>query len=451
LFVKFLNIFQNFSIFQSMIGAMDISSLKKILAKNPKSLLFACYADELRRASYQKGDEKQLDEALLVANKGLEANHDFLPGKLARGRILFEKGDFAGAKADLETITERDPFCISAQKLLMEASEKLGKPSKTETYAKILNAFETVNTFKTEKEPDLKPFERRPTAPIAAATPASESASVNAALDSLLAEEDDAEILELLLQAFNNIFEKSQTKDALPPPAAEPIFEKETPKEIPKEIPKEMPKETLPAFQSTSLAVDTPPNIDDIIKEQLISKDENIPDLTSDMESLLAAATPAPALESTSMATTSSASPNLDALINEQLASKDENLPDLTGDIESLLGTASDTATAAATAEPETEPEAEPELVPYVPKKSATPSVDDLIKEQLADKVEDLPDLTGDIESLLTTQQPTQTLADLYLDQGLTQKAIDVYKELLASDPNNIELQTKLALAEARK
>jgi len=66
------------------------------------------------------------------------------------------------------------------------------------------------------------------------------------------------------------------------------------------------------------------PDLDALIKEQLSSKVENVPDLTDDMHSLLASA---PA----------SGSPDLDAIIKEQLSSKIDDAPDLTGDMDALM------------------------------------------------------------------------------------------------------------------
>jgi tetratricopeptide (TPR) repeat protein len=455
----------------------NILNLTKILDKNPKSQLFARITDELRVESHVKGYEKKLDEALIMANKGLAVNQNFLPGYLARGRVLFEKGDFIGAVADFQVVAERDPFCLSAGQMLLESSEKLGQPPRKEIYAKILDAFKMAKSMENKKDaapenvPDIKPYERPTTAiPVAKTAPI----NINAALDSILDEEENKEdeISELLLKSFNKIFENPKEATESLPPVTNTVIEKAP------EV-----KSPPPALESTAHQA---PNVDDIITEQLASKQENIPDLTGDMEALLKSTPPA-ALESTAHPT-----PNIDSIITEQLASKQENLPDLTGDMEALLKSAppsalestslstpagpstpniDDIITEQLASKQENIPDltsdmesllkgtspGEPDLIPYQPKpkQPASVTVDDLIKEQLSDRMENIPDLTKDIDSLLKTdgviaQTPTPTLAELYLDQGHPQKAVEVYKELLAKDPGNVELQAKLALAETK-
>jgi tetratricopeptide (TPR) repeat protein len=620
-----------------MVSSAEIMGLKRIVAKNPKSLVFAWLADLLRVASL--GDKQKLDEALLVANKGLEINSNFLPGRLARGRILLEKGDLAGAKSDFEAVAEQDSFCSSGQKLLLETSEKLGQPPKTEIYEKILGILEPGVAVK--------------------AKPKTESVGVNAALDDLLSEEDntddkeETEVSGLLLKTFENLVEPSVKQeqpvpDLVPysppvhkqpsapniddlvkeqlvskvenlpdltgdmdsllvsasdlpsalPPVSGALSPQSTPNISPPNI-DDLVKEQLvskvenlpdltgdldsllasaPAFlasepdlQSVSVSPSpkNPPNIDDLVKEQLVSKVENLPDLTGDLDSLLASApdflASEPALPPASGTLNSPSPPNIDDLVKEQLVSKVENLPDLTGDLDSLLASApafeptlepslsasyslltssvqsspsppniddlvkeqlaskvedvpdltGDMDSLLASA-PAFEPALEPSLSSsYSLQSSSSPNIDDLVKEQLASKVEDVPDLTGDIDSLLAsapafepaqntpniddlvkeqlaskvedvpdltgdidsllasmpasdsgfepelvpyvppasktdslTQTPTLTLAELYMDQGLPQKAAEVYKELLMQDPNNADLKTRLALAE---
>ncbi len=622
-----------------MVSSAEIMDLKRIIAKNPKSLAFAWLADLLRM-------DKKLDEALLTANNGLEANFNFLPGRLARGRILLEKGDLAGARADFEAVAEQDSFCSCAQKLFLETSEKLGLPVETEVYQKILGALEPGIVVKVRTK--------------------TESVGVNAALDDLLSEDDSTEdkedivISDLLLQTFENIFEpskkeqppddivpytppapKPQPAAAKPPPAAAkppPATAPPAPKQAPaapdidalvneqlKSKVEDIPDLTSdidsllasaaslpPVSGALTPASPSPPDVDALVKEQLKSKVDNVPDLTSDMDSLLASAPATPKasgppdvdalvkeqlkskvdnvpdltgdmdslLASAPATPKASGPPDVDALVKEQLKSKVDNVPDLTGDMDSLLSSASDVLAASGTltapkssspdidalvAEqlssrvdnvpdlsgdinsllstlpaPTPEPSLEPSLsasysyppitfppvsntpsqpspssppkspsapdvdalvkeqlkskvdnvpdltndmdsllksnAPSPPKSPSTPDIDALVKEQLSSKIEDVPDLTGDINSLLSSlpasgddaepelvpyvpppqadpslaQKPTLTLAELYMDQGLPQKAAGVYRELLLKEPNNEDLKAKLALAETQ-
>ncbi|MDR1811715.1 MAG: hypothetical protein LBQ87_02720 [Candidatus Fibromonas sp.] len=524
-----------------MISGMETLNLKRILAKNPKSLLFALLADSLRESSLGIGEK--LDEALQVADKGLKANPDFLQGLLVRGRILLEKGDLQEAKIDFETVAIRDPFCISAQKLFLETSKKLGQAPESEIYAEILNSLGADE--KNAKEPDLVPYERGKTQPVA---------SLSVALDEVLNEKDDdeASVSALLLQTVDSIILKSAkpqpqpaTQKQVPPPKPPPLapslsLPQVAPASLIEKAPSPTAKQPAPSPPSSA----SPPNLDALINEQLASKVEDIPDLTKDMSSLLASVNepeqkpePKPKLEPKL-----AAPPNLDTLINEQLASKVEDIPDLTKDMSSLLASVNEpglklepkpefkpepklaappnldalineqlsskmedipdltkdmSSLLASVTEPEPEPkvapipaaqhpapaapnldalineqlsskmedlpdltkdmasllatapgEPEPELVPYVPptKKTQAVNIDALVNEQLASKVENVPDLTKDMDALL--KHPTLTLAELYMDQGLPNKAVAVYKELLALEPNNEDLKTKLALAE---
>jgi len=367
-----------------MISGMEILNLKRILEKNPKSLLFAILADSLRVSSLGIGEK--LDEALKIANKGLDANPDFLQGLLVRGRILLEKGDLQGAKIDFETVAMRDPFCLSAQKLLIETSGKLGQPLETDVYAKILSAFGTDENI--IDEPNLVPFDR---------TKKTEAVvSLSSALDDVLTDEEDdgeAGIWALLLQTVDKIVLKSaqpqpQPQQSSPPPSLPPL------------PPPLQPSLSLPEVAPSSLIEKqaspekppspTLPSLDALINEQLSSKMEDIPDLTKDMSSLLASVSDnEPELQPIApAASTISAAPNLDSLINEQLSSRVEDIPDLTKDMASLLSSI-------------TEPEHE--IAPHVPQQPAAPNLDSLINEQLSSKIEDIPDLTKDMASLLSS------------------------------------------------
>ena len=386
--------------------------MKRILVKNPKSLIFAQYVDALRLT----GDKQNLDEALQAANKGLLANPDFLAGKLARGRILFEKGDLANAKFDFETVAKQDPFCLAAHKLLIETVEKLSSPFDTNIYANILKTL------------DPATIAAQPTAiEVAVAQPASTSnappptkaqMALSAALDDIIEEEEKQEmetgtrllkavdsIIGSAAPALSSLPDVEQIFDKEPPPAAsaaptpeptpEPTLEP-TPEPAPEPTP-EPASEPSPAPQE--------PNLDDILKEQLADRPvDNLPDLTGTMDSLLSTAVVHEKIEEVPLDSALDAplagnhgEINIDSILQEQLADKVET-PNLTSDIDALLST---------TVQPTNIAEDEVELKPYVPN-NAAPNLDDILKEQLADKVE-TPDLTGDLDALLSsTVQPSE-------------------------------------------
>jgi len=57
------------------------------------------------------------------------------------------------------------------------------------------------------------------------------------------------------------------------------------------------------------------------------------------------------------------------------------------------------------------------------------------------------------IDAPLTIQHDplsTQTLAELYVQQGFIVKALDIYRTILADDPANVQLQTKIAALESQ-
>ena len=389
--------------------SVSFENMKRILAKNQKSLIFAQYADMLRCNS--SGDGQKLDEALLIATKGVEANPDFLPGKLARGRIFLEKGDFAEAKTDFEIVAKRDPFCLSAQKLLLETAEKLNTPLQSDVYEKILSTLSPAGVALTPfvpaakpaasaPEPAKAPVAPTPAVPTPAAVPAPAAepavlmpAPLAAALDSIVEEEEmlEHDIEKQLLKAVDNIIQAVKRLPAAQPAAiqsAEPL-----------------PLPTLP--EATSIFDKEPPpaaseQSTDVLEEPLLAEKMEFPDSTdstestSDINALLDKAAepepepepePAPAPEPEP----EPAAPQLDAILAEQLADK-ADVPDFTGDMDALLAQAS-------APEPAPEPKPASEPVPE-PAPAAAPQLDAILAEQLADKA-DVPDYTGDMDALL--------------------------------------------------
>ncbi|GHV16070.1 hypothetical protein AGMMS49938_15630 [Fibrobacterales bacterium] len=485
---------------------IDIPDLKKAVAKKPKSLLFARLADELRQTGL--GVEQNLDESLLIANKGLEANPDFLPGRLARGRILLEKGDLIGAKIDFELVSERDPFCISARALL----NGINKSNAPSTVADTENLQASAVESKTvEAEPDNTPPAVSPAAPAPkfvetelkpyipkskrekeAELETSLSLAIDNTFDSIFGNLElppasdlkfnDAE--QAPAHAESPAIDEIAPAENIPEPKAEQPAQQslddilaeqlrentdESPNlslagdlddllkevstanitpaaEIPAEPTAEIPAQTPAKTSDAAPKTDTAPNLDDILKEQLADKVEELPDLMGDMDDLLKDLNEPQKAEEKPKEEPKAQTPadfNLDDLLAEQLSSKVEDDASLIGDMDNLLNEA---------------------------------KADDLASEQLVDKVDFLPDLTDDMDELLKeaeaskteespaqispaevnkesepaseddllTQSPTPTLAELYLNQDLPEKAAEVYRALIAKDPENELLQDRL-------
>jgi tetratricopeptide (TPR) repeat protein len=451
-----------------MNGGLDIPNLRKTLNKKPKSLLFARLADELRQVSL--GEDGKLEEALKIADKGLEMNPNFLQGRLVRGRILLEKGDFTGAKIDLEFVAEKDPFCLSAQKLLLETFAKLGESPQTEVYQEILSSLEpevaidprVLQSFEHAKAANASGAGNKTTRANKAAgvakttkmeTPPKKD-DVFAALDNILEEDSDKEkdIKGSIFKAFDNIFEKppeekapKKSKETVPLsvslglPPSEPELVPYTPPSsssapaapLP-EPAAPLPELSLPELSSDfklEKSADEPlpkANIDDLVAEQLASKipDSELPNLAGDLDALLSTSHDVPSLiEHTSLASPAadipgpethsfleqtslagSTPPNIDDILSEQLAPKIDasEMPDFSGDLSSLLASASAAA-------------------------STTPNIDDILSEQLAPKIDasEMPDLSSDLSSLLASAPaaaPTAPSIDDILSEQLAPK-----------------------------
>jgi len=67
------------------------------------------------------------------------------------------------------------------------------------------------------------------------------------------------------------------------------------------------------------------------------------------------------------------------------------------------------------------------------------------VEEEIAPVIKSAPSAPNNLTSLAST-----TLADLYLAQGLTEKALALYRQLLSRNPDNLELRRKIREVEGR-
>lgn len=99
-----------------------IDDLRKRLQKEPGSRLFAQLAEELRK-------EGELEEAIRVCREGLSKNPNYPSARMTLGRALFDNGDLPGARGELEAVLKGAPDNILASRMLGECLEGLGDPA----------------------------------------------------------------------------------------------------------------------------------------------------------------------------------------------------------------------------------------------------------------------------------------------------------------------------------
>ena len=102
-----------------MAGNPRIDDLRKRLEKDPGSRLFAQLAEELRK----DGD---LEEAINVCREGLKRQPAYPSARMTLGRALFDTGDLAAARGEFETVLKGAADNILASRLLAECLEGLG-------------------------------------------------------------------------------------------------------------------------------------------------------------------------------------------------------------------------------------------------------------------------------------------------------------------------------------
>ena len=312
-----------------------IDDLRKRLEREPNSRLFAQLAEELRK-------EGEFEEAIRVAREGLGRHPAYPSARMTLGRALFDTGDVAAARGELESVLKGAPDNILASRLLAECLESLGEVEGALARYRATQALTAGDKHIAERIRDLEAKAGRVAAPASPSpSPAEPPASVPASAPIPVSQIDEPMVLETWADRMA----------AGPEPTAIPLVEG------PAEFEGERPYEA-PALQV------------------------------------------APAPSSASAPTALSAS----ALFAEQ-ASERTTQP----------------------MEFEFEADLPPERMPAEPAPPVPPT----------------PPPAGDAELI------SPTLAELYFNQGLPDKAVEVYRRLLEREPHNERARARLAELEA--
>ena len=107
--------------------------LKKYQA-DPRSRVFAPLAEAYRKAGL-------LDEAIEICRDGIRQHPNFIGGKVALARALFDKGDYENTAKELELVVVEAPDNLVAQKLLAESCLILGRLAQSLAAYKVLLFF----------------------------------------------------------------------------------------------------------------------------------------------------------------------------------------------------------------------------------------------------------------------------------------------------------------------
>ncbi len=107
--------------------------LKKYQA-DPKSRVFAPLAEAYRKAGL-------FDEAIEICRDGIRYHPNFIGGRVALGRALFDKGDYESTVKELAPVVMEVPDNLVAQKLLAESCLILGRLAEALAAYKVLLFF----------------------------------------------------------------------------------------------------------------------------------------------------------------------------------------------------------------------------------------------------------------------------------------------------------------------
>lgn len=413
----------------------EIEKLEARYRENPKGRNFAPLADAYRKAGL-------VDNAIELCQAGLQLHPDYVSGHIVHGRCLVDKKDDTAADAVFRRVLELDPENILALKVLAEIAER---NERFDTAAEWLDRLLMADPMNGEAAEGLTRV--RAKAAAAPAAPAEPPAPIEEPAATLLMEDAPGEVVheeadaatapmdsapepaELNLERVEEPFDASVAEG----PTTEmdrPEFELERASE-----PATPPPSVGGEIEVFDGAVDFNAVTEDAAPPEGIQLEEPLaveaePDVVVEglartqyegsglFEVDAAASEPAPAPPPEVRA--SSPTSDLPLIMPEDVAPEAEPLPE---------------PEPAATPEPEAVPEPEPEPVGA----SAPPS---------PPPIPQLPDDDGaaDTETLSRAEPVvTETMAELYLQQGHRDDARRVYEALSAQHPDDVRLRSKAA------
>ena len=426
----------------------EIQKLERRFEENPDQY-FAPLADAHRKA----GD---YDRALQLVTDGLERRPDYISGRIVRGRCLVDLGDNSAASEVFESVLELDPENIIAFNQLATLAEDAGDKTKAVGWLEKLlevdplndEAQEWIERLKqpeAEGEPGAKEGQAEGADLVEAAVvdpeaPPEGLEAVEPVAPPGASEEEPDDRLETELQPEGPVLEQPESDDAalvtqepdqtveLEAPAAGVEDQAAVPIDLDAEV--EKAEEVVLSVESTA---DTEVEDQAAVPTELGAEVEKEEEVTLSVES------------------TADTEVEDQAAVPTELGAEVEKAEEVTLSVDPTAETEKFPAI-----DPE-EPVGEPPeaVVADVPVPAAA-EMSPVSEDETPGATQDLPLIEPDLDDVPAGEaeyqaEPviTETMAEVYVSQGLVEDAKEVYRQLIDQYPGDEKLMQKLAALEA--
>jgi len=401
-------------------AAISIEQLQKKLSKEPNSLVFMQLADEYRK-------DGQANEALRVLQEGLKRHPNYWTARVSIGRIYYESGDLGRALEELEVVVRAVPNNLLANRMLGDIYLRQNRPQEALKRYKIVQMLSpadhevSAHIQKVETHlADARSAETAPTVMIPAPIPQI--------------------IEETPVQSYEESDQFDEPVEAELQPAVTAIADTQAPGEA--AIQAELQADDQEPFTEPAPAVEMEEFVDLATIGPPPDEDSfwSIPESTPPPASIIDTAPIEPLA-----AVPATAEVPWNRTNQMPIGEKPEQ-PDLSSIAGMFLESDSDSNELVDVRE-----------IPVIPADQQVPedSFEELdsgeLEQVLEESQEEIPpDSTYPMEDEESEadegadELTSESLAELYASQGLTDRAIKVYQKMLLNDPNNQRIVTRL-------
>ncbi len=406
-------------------AATSIEKLQKKLSKEPNSLVFMQLAEEYRK-------DGQVDDALRVLQDGLKRHPNYWTARVSIGRIHYESGDLVRALEELEIVIRAVPGNLLANRMLGDIYLRQNRPQEALRRYKVV---QMLNPADQEVSAHIQQLE----AHLSDARSAETAPTVMMPAVKLPVVETPAELIEEAIPEPEPVESEPPLVEAGMQPAAAAIADTQ---------------EALKAAIQAELQTDAPPSVmpapamemEEFVDLGTIGpRDEdsywNLAEPTPQQVSIT---DPAP-IETIQEPVSKSPETPWNRT-NEMPMGEKPRQPDLSGIAGMLLEP-----------EPDSNEFVDVREVPVIAadqeiQEDSFEELDSGELEQVLEEGQDEtpPDRTQPMEEEESEvdesadELTSESLAELYASQGLTDRAIKVYQKMLLNDPNNPRIVQRL-------